>query len=218
MHLGPNLLLRLYKGKPLLLTLFTILDNIVQNKISKDSAEAARVQHDKQEDFDPIIALDNLLDDVSRKKSWQNNVQSVQLAAKMVMMHLVNHLGHFPMGIGAARLSSLVVELDDVPGLEGDELSSAVFQAPNIQLLMLSNSIIMSLIEIDTLDAPGGGVTAGLTTAPSMVRVLLRDLAGKASWDSSILYSQPTNGEIEAPHIKIGISSKISNIKLKYLE
>lgn len=95
------------------------------------------------------------------------------------------------MGIGAARLSSLVVELDDVPGIDGDELSSAVFQAPNIQLLMLSNSIIMSLVELAALDAPGGGVTAGLTTAPSLVRVLLRDLAGKASWDSSILYSQP---------------------------
>lgn len=106
-------------------------------------------------------------------------------------MHLINHLGHFPMGIGAARLSSLVVELDDVPGIDGDELSSAVFQAPNIQLLMLSNSIVMSLVELAALDAPGGGVTAGLTTAPSLVRVLLRDLAGKASWDSSILYSQP---------------------------
>lgn len=107
-------------------------------------------------------------------------------------MHLINHLGHFPMGIGAARLSSLVVELDDVPGIDGDELSSAIFHAPNIQLLMLSNSVIMSLVELAALDAPGGGVTAGLTTAPSLVRVLLRDLAGKASWDSSILYSQPS--------------------------
>ena len=110
-------------------------------------------------------------------------------------MHLVNHLGHFPMGIGASRLSSLVVELDDVPGIDGDELSSAIFQAPNIQLLMLSNSIVMSLVELEALDAPGGGVTAGLTTAPSIVRVLLRDLAGKTSWDSSILYSQPATDE-----------------------
>lgn len=120
-------------------------------------------------------------------------------------MHLINHLGHFPMGIGAARLSSLVVELDDVPGIDGDELSSAVFQAPNIQLLMLSNSIIMSLVELAALDAPGGGVTAGLTTAPSLVRVLLRDLAGKASWDSSILYSQPfVDDDLPLPFAKPG--------------
>lgn len=51
-----------------------------------------------------------------------------------VMMHLVNHLGHFPMGIGAARLSSMVVEHDDVPGLATDELSAEVFSAPNIQV------------------------------------------------------------------------------------
>lgn len=120
-------------------------------------------------------------------------------------MHLINHLGHFPMGIGAARLSSLVVELDDVPGIDGDELSSAIFQAPNIQLLMLSNSIIMSLVELAALDAPGGGVTAGLTTAPSLVRVLLRDLAGKASWDSSILYSQPfVEDDLPLPFAKPG--------------
>ncbi|XP_032455562.1 probable Rho GTPase-activating protein CG5521 isoform X2 [Nasonia vitripennis] len=201
MHLGPSMLLRVFQGKPLLLTLFSVLDNIVQNKSSKDSQEVSKAQPEK-EDFDPSIALDNLFDESSSKSLWRGNIQSVQLAAKMVMMHLVNHLGHFPMGIGAARLSSLVVELDDVPGIESDELSSAMFHAPNIQLLMLSNSIIMSLIELDTLDAPGGGVTAGLTTAPSMVRVLLRDLAGKASWDSSILYNQPSNDEVEVSQTK----------------
>jgi hypothetical protein len=38
------------------------------------------------------------------------------------------------MGIGAARLSSMVVEHDDVPGLATDELSAEVFSAPNIQV------------------------------------------------------------------------------------
>lgn len=50
-------------------------------------------------------------------------------------MHLLNHIGHFPMAIGAARLSSMVVEHDDVPGLSPDELSVQVFSAPNIQVL-----------------------------------------------------------------------------------
>ncbi|XP_076392338.1 putative Rho GTPase-activating protein CG5521 isoform X9 [Megachile rotundata] len=191
MHLGPFVLLRVFQGKPLLMTLFTVLDNIVKDKISKDVTQSNKSHEDEDDDFDPDITLDNLADETSMKSPRRGNIQSVQLAAKMVMMHLINHLGHFPMGIGAARLSSLVVELDDVPGIDGDELSSAIFHAPNIQLLMLSNSVIMSLVELAALDAPGGGVTAGLTTAPSLVRVLLRDLAGKASWDSSILYSQP---------------------------
>ncbi|XP_017795998.1 PREDICTED: ral GTPase-activating protein subunit alpha-1 [Habropoda laboriosa] len=191
MHLGPSVLLRVFQGKPLLMTLFTVLDNIVQDKIGKDVSQLNKSHEDEDGYFEPDITLDNLADDTGTKSPYRGNIQSVQLAAKMVMMHLINHLGHFPMGIGAARLSSLVVELDDVPGIDGDELSSAIFHAPNIQLLMLSNSVIMSLVELAALDAPGGGVTAGLTTAPSLVRVLLRDLAGKASWDSSILYSQP---------------------------
>nr|XP_050868068.1 probable Rho GTPase-activating protein CG5521 isoform X6 [Vespula vulgaris] len=203
MNLGPTVLLRIYQGKPLLMTLFTVLDNIAQNKGGKDPPKTNKCHQDEDEDFDPDITLDNLTDEVCAKSPHRGNVHSVQLAAKMVMMHLINHLGHFPMGIGAARLSSLVVELDDVPGIEGDELSSAIFQAPNIQLLMLSNSIIMSLVELAALDAPGGGVTAGLTTAPSLVRVLLRDLAGKASWDSSILYSQPfIDDEFQTPFAK----------------
>ncbi|KAI4490336.1 hypothetical protein M0802_010713 [Mischocyttarus mexicanus] len=203
MNLGPTVLLRVYQGNPLLMTLFTVLDNIAQNKGVKDPPKTNKFHQDEDDDFDPDITLDNLTDEVCSKSPHRGNVHSVQLAAKMVMMHLINHLGHFPMGIGAARLSSLVVELDDVPGIEGDELSSAIFQAPNIQLLMLSNSIIMSLVELAALDAPGGGVTAGLTTAPSLVRVLLRDLAGKASWDSSILYSQPFNDdEVQTPFTK----------------
>ncbi|OAD60384.1 hypothetical protein WN48_05683 [Eufriesea mexicana] len=148
MHLGPSVLLRVFQGKPLLMTLFTVLDNIVQDKIDKDILQTNKSHEDEDDDFDPDITLDNLADEV-------------------------------------------FVELDDVPGIDGDELSSAIFHAPNIQLLMLSNSVIMSFVELAALDAPGGGVTAGLTTAPSLVRVLLRDLAGKASWDSSILYSQP---------------------------
>ncbi|XP_043271577.1 probable Rho GTPase-activating protein CG5521 isoform X3 [Venturia canescens] len=190
MQLGPSVLLDTFQNKTLLLTIFTVLDNIVHNRIGK----GGHSQHHDNEDFDPDTSIDDVsAKDSSNKSPRRGNIQSIQLAAKMVMMHLVNHLGHFPMGIGASRLSSLVVELDDVPGINGDELSSAIFQAPNIQLLMLSDSIIMSLVELAALDAPGGGVTAGLTTAPSMVRVLLRDLAGKTSWDSCILYSQPSS-------------------------
>lgn len=54
-------------------------------------------------------------------------------------MHLLNHLGHFPLAIGAARLCSLVVEQDDVPGLTADQLSAQVFSAPNIQVFVLYN-------------------------------------------------------------------------------
>jgi len=41
------------------------------------------------------------------------------------------------------------------------------------------------------LDLPGGGVTAGLTTAKTVCRVVLRDLTGKYCWESSVLYGPP---------------------------
>ncbi|XP_063984657.1 probable Rho GTPase-activating protein CG5521 isoform X4 [Diachasmimorpha longicaudata] len=189
MHLGPKVLSTTFQGKPLLLTIFTVLDNIMHNKSDKtihDLSRHSRHQNDEQDDFDQDISIDDLGKDIT-SASRHNNNQSVQQAAKMVTMHLVNHLGHFPMGMGAARLSSTVVELDDVPGIDGDELSSAIFHAPNIQLLMLSNTIIMSLVELQALDPTD---SSGLVTAPSTVRVLLRDLAGKAAWDCSILYRQ----------------------------
>ncbi|CAL1264601.1 unnamed protein product [Larinioides sclopetarius] len=115
----------------------------------------------------------------------------IRLASKSLMYHLINHLGHFPMGIGASRLTSLVNEHDDVPNLTGDELSAEVFHAPNVQFFVLNNSSIVSFVEIPALDMPGGGATAGLTTSKSQVRIIIRDLGGKFSWDSSILYGPP---------------------------
>lgn len=56
---------------------------------------------------------------------------------------------------------------------------------------MLNPNVIASLVELPALDLPGGGVTAGLSTANRQVRVLLRDLSGKACWDASILYRSP---------------------------
>lgn len=67
---------------------------------------------------------------------------------------------------------------------------------------MFNPNVISSFIELPTLDLPGGGVTAGLSTADTQVRVLLRDLSGKASWDASILYKKPDpEAKSLEPHI-----------------
>lgn len=188
MHLGPKFLLNKFHDKPLLETIFTVLDNIIKNK-SNDLKYKSQYDDDDNVNFNINISVDDFGIDINHKTLKQSNIQTIQLSAKMVMMHLINHLGHFPMGIGAARLSSIVVELDDVLGIDGDELSSAIFHAPNIQLFMLSNTIIMSMIELAAMDT--SITTNGFVTAPSIVRVLLRDLAGKSAWDCSILYCLP---------------------------
>ncbi|CAH1364634.1 unnamed protein product [Tenebrio molitor] len=193
------------RGTCLLLQVFTVLYKIATGKASADNP-GGLTQPSLNEDFDPNILSDDLVDKSSPALSPSKNHQcqkAITLCAKTVLAHLVTHLGHFPMAIGAARLSSLVVEHDDVPNLTSDELSANIFSAPNIQLFMLTENVIASLIELPVLDLPGGGVTAGLSTADKQVRVLLRDLSGKASWDASILYRTPDNDSPEEPQTDV---------------
>lgn len=101
--------------------------------------ESGLTQPSLNEDFDPNILLDNFeksTPNSSPTKSQQCH-QAIVLCAKNILSHIVTHLGHFPMAIGAARLSSLVVEHDDVPNLTSDELSASIFTAPNIQVSFL---------------------------------------------------------------------------------
>jgi hypothetical protein len=85
------------------------------------------------------------------------------------MDHLINHIGHFPMGIGATRLSSMVCEHDDLPHFQGDELSAELFHSPSVQFFMLNKDTLMSLVELPTLEAPPGSALSGLQTARSQV-------------------------------------------------
>jgi len=60
-----------------------VLNNIVQNKVGKEFSRTAK-NHEDDDDFDPNITLDNLVDEPSSKSPHKGNIQSVQLAAKMV--------------------------------------------------------------------------------------------------------------------------------------
>lgn len=86
-----------------------------------------------------------------------------------ITSHIMNHLWHFPLGVGAQRLSSLVVEGDDVPGLSSDELSSEVFLSPHVQLFALNQSCLLSLVQLPALQVPGGAATVGFKTPNSEV-------------------------------------------------
>jgi len=56
----------------------------VQNKVGKEFSKTAKNNEDDDDDFDPNIILDNLIDESSTKSPRKGNIQSVQLAAKMV--------------------------------------------------------------------------------------------------------------------------------------
>ncbi|XP_066154941.1 probable Rho GTPase-activating protein CG5521 isoform X2 [Euwallacea fornicatus] len=198
MRLGPERLLEPNeygenRGSCLLLQVFTVLHTI----ITGSTANPTPSKPISTEDFDPTITSDDLPEnrplasERSPSRITSKGQKSVALCAETVLAHLVNHLGHFPMAIGAARLSSLVSEHDDVPNLSSDDLSTVIFSVPNIQLFILTKNVIASLVELPALDSPGGGAAAGLVTAGEQVRVLLRDMSGKSSWDASILYRTP---------------------------
>lgn len=159
------------------------------------------------EDFDMTIMVDDAKTQITTEATYQTTettqacINAIRLCARTVAMHLVTYLGHFPMGIGASRLSSIVDEHDDMSLLmHGDstistrdsvDLTSQVLNAANLQMFLLNPGLVASFVELSALKLPGGGITAGLVTPDRQVRILLRDLNGKSCWDACILYREP---------------------------
>lgn len=108
----------------------------------------------------------------------------IPLTARMVMTHLVNHLSHYPLSGGPAILHSLLSENHDNSYVESSELSSEVFRSPNLQLFVFNDSTLISYLQIPAEKATDTEPAA----APSDVRVIVRDISGKYSWDGRILY------------------------------
>ncbi|XP_054095849.2 ral GTPase-activating protein subunit alpha-1 isoform X4 [Callithrix jacchus] len=166
-------------------------------------------------DYDPFMNLESLKEpeplhspDSERSSKLQpvTEVKTqmqhglISIAARTVITHLVNHLGHYPMSGGPAMLTSQVCENHDNHYCESTELSPELFESPNIQFFVLNNTTLVSCIQIRSEEnMPGGGLSAGLASANSNVRIIVRDLSGKYSWDSAILYGPPPVSSLSEP-------------------
>ncbi|KAM9432843.1 ral GTPase-activating protein subunit alpha-2-like isoform 8-T11 [Salvelinus alpinus] len=124
----------------------------------------------------------NLLTVAEEKK--RRNMELIPLTARMIMTHLVNHLGHHPLSGGPALLHSLVSENHDNPFVESSELSSEVFKSPNLQLFVFNDSTLVSYLQVPS-EPSGPGEPYDNS---SQVRVIVRDISGKYSWDGGVLY------------------------------
>uniref|UniRef100_A0A8D0ATT3 Ral GTPase activating protein catalytic subunit alpha 2 n=1 Tax=Sander lucioperca TaxID=283035 RepID=A0A8D0ATT3_SANLU len=134
----------------------------------------------------------NLLTVAEEKR--RRNMELIPLTARMIMTHLVNHLGHHPLSGGPALLHSLVSENHDNPYVESSELSSEVFKSPNLQLFVFNDSTLVSYLQI-----PSETPTVGQPPKPSsQVRVIVRDISGKYSWDGAILYCTTQEDSLDA--------------------
>lgn len=185
--------------EPILLLVFKVLHRIATGNYG-DRIRMYTID----DDFDMTISVDDVREQSSSEPSYQTQetIQqcqaSIQLCAKTVAMHLVTNISHFPLGIGATRLSSMVDEHDDLvvgqreSSREGsvDMYALQVIPAQNLQLLMLSSELVATFIELPALKLPCGSA-GGLITANKQVRLLLRDLNGKSCWDASIIYCEP---------------------------
>ncbi|KAM8946472.1 ral GTPase-activating protein subunit alpha-2 [Pelodytes ibericus] len=128
------------------------------------------------------VDLGNLLTVAEEKK--RRNLELIPLTARMVMTQLVNHLGHYPLSGGPAILHSLINENQDNPYVEASELSNDVFRSPNLQLFVFNDSALISYLQIpaeSTIGRDSSGV-------PGDVRIIVRDISGKYSWDGGIMY------------------------------
>ncbi|XP_044915739.1 ral GTPase-activating protein subunit alpha-1 isoform X11 [Leopardus geoffroyi] len=175
-------------------------------------------------DYDPFMHLESLKEpeplhspDSERSSKLQpvtevkTQMQQglISIAARTVITHLVNHLGHYPMSGGPAMLTSQVCENHDNHYSESTELSPELFESPNIQFFVLNNTTLVSCIQIRSEESiPGGGLSAGLASANSNVRIIVRDLSGKYSWDSAILYGPPPVSGLSEPTSLILSSSR----------
>lgn len=119
-------------------------------------------------------------------------MELIPLTARMIMTHLVNHLGHHPLSGGPALLHSLINENHDNPYVESSELSSEVFKSPNLQLFVFNDSTLVSYLQIpaeSSAAVPGiNSHTRDHSLPSSEVRVIVRDISGKYSWDGGVLY------------------------------
>lgn len=196
---------------------YTLIGNVLQilhKIITGNTTSRGLSVFTADKDFDMHISLDDVHTQRSSEASYQttettqNCLTAMRLCAKTVTMHLVTNIGHFPMGIGATRLSSTVDEQDDMLGSNTnasndqvlnslDMAASQIVNGMNMQMFLLNPGLVSSFIELPTLKLPGGGSTAGLITASKQVRVLLRDLNGKACWDVSVLYMEPVQDKRE---------------------
>ncbi|XP_015209759.2 ral GTPase-activating protein subunit alpha-2 isoform X2 [Lepisosteus oculatus] len=133
------------------------------------------------------VDFGNLLTVAEEKK--RRNMELIPLTARMIMTHLVNHLGHYPLSGGPAVLHSLINENHDNHYVESSELSSEVFKSPNLQLFVFNESTLVSYLQIPAEKAGAGEPQM----ASSEVRVIVRDISGKYSWDGRVLY-RPLDG------------------------
>uniref|UniRef100_H2Z702 Rap-GAP domain-containing protein n=1 Tax=Ciona savignyi TaxID=51511 RepID=H2Z702_CIOSA len=197
--------------KRLIRTVFKALQTAALGKPGHSAKHSYSLSDLASQDFDPNLQLEKVQEApgfVNRSKlnsvNRSNTVQlgrdgAVSLAAHTVLSHLTNHLGHFPLARGCSLLACRVSEHQDVEDAPG-ELSSKLFNSPNVQFLIYNDTCLMSVVEIPAeTSKPGGGAADDMLSSNRCVRFIMRDGGGKYCWDWSLLYSPSAAQDANKP-------------------
>ncbi|KAF0981277.1 hypothetical protein FDP41_012537 [Naegleria fowleri] len=110
----------------------------------------------------------------------KDDIENIKISAEFVLSHLMNHVSHFPTTSNNAALHTTLSE--ETQCLDDLEPESSNY----VRFYIYDNQYVISLVEQPN-EKGGPGVT-----------VIIRDLTGKHSWDSQVLY-----GEIPQPYSEI---------------
>jgi hypothetical protein len=118
--------------------------------------------------------------------------EHIHLSARFIITHLLNHLNFFPYGpAGPAKVVSSVNELSDL-GVNFDELSTNLYEQPNVQFFTVNNQFLVSFVELPMTQAYErlfNVSTERLKKSSSICRFVVRDFCGKVCWDCCLLNS-----------------------------
>lgn len=76
-------------------------------------------------------------------------------------------------------------------------------------MFTLDNETLVSFVELPLSGMSGDCITSGFQSARSQVRIIVRDLSGKASWDASHLISPPSSTGTVYKYIVLHINGYI---------
>ncbi|XP_071509719.1 ral GTPase-activating protein subunit alpha-1-like [Diadema antillarum] len=192
------------ENSPLIHTVFKVLQTAAE-EMPEDTRGMVNFAELASPDYDPHINLDALKDGHTLHPALKNNTpdfteyafedaepvsvsfpsELTRLTAKTVLAHLVDKLGHFPLGGGPACVTSLVNEVDDLPGFETDDITPRLFESQNVQFFIYNDAALISVEQLPPLD---DGSESNLSLATSDLRVVVRNVTGKFAWDGRIIY------------------------------
>lgn len=137
-------------------------------------AEVENLQHNPKDKM--TLGEGQTLSDVAPRINEM--FQAINLACKVTHLKLLTYLGHFPMRqVGAASISCCVSELDYLANEEQETFN----RTQELRMFVINDQTMISFI---------GSVSPSLstnntTTQQQPIHIIIRNLCGKFSWDTS---------------------------------